>query len=131
MTIKDAQNLIEANPNCYWGFRAVAEDAYNVGDVIIERSKSWHDIVDSTLTDEEIEELEERGQVEGSSYWVDELSGVCATDVSDFSTAADALEFNRRFYCGSVVYLIASKRAEIGEDEHEIIMTTPEVVAKF
>lgn len=131
MTIKEAQALINSNPGFYWAFRTVEIDDYNVGDRIFENSKSWHDIATSTLTDEEIEELEERGQIEGSCYWDEELNGVSATDVKDFETTAAALEYNRRHYCGAVVYLLASTDANTGEDEHEILMQRPQVIAKF
>lgn len=136
MNLDNAQSLIEANPDFYFGLRAVVEDNYNVGDIISENSKSWHDLP----TDGEIEAagmtpeaFDEKyaGQIEGSCYWDEELDGVCASDVSDFSTIAAALEYNRKRYYGAVIYLLASKRAHSGEDEHEIIMTTPEVIAKF
>ena len=131
MTIEEAQELINRNPDFYWGFRTVERDDYNVDDRIFENSKSWHDIATSTLTDEEIEELEERGQVEGSCYWVEELPGVSATNAEDFDDAAAALEYSRRHYCGNVVYLLAADNANFGDDDHEIVMRRPQVIAKF
>lgn len=124
------KNIVENGDYYYYGLRK-DDYEYNIGDICHKSHQLWQDPEydeDGELIYPHIWEGPYKGFYDGG-----ELDGTCSIGINEYDDDEDIITKINLVseYIADHLYLIAGKRAQVGNDREELIIENAVVLAKF